>query len=50
MSVVDMKNPDAKRNRNDPDEVMETIDVIDKDMAIVYISRVISKLDIETDD
>ena len=29
---------------------METIDVIDNDMSVVYTTRVLSKLDIETDD
>ena len=46
----DINSPDAKKVRNDHDEVMETIDVIDKDMEVVYLTRVISQLDIETDD
>ena len=49
-SIGDISSPDAKKIRNDSDEVMETIDVIDNDMAVVYSTRVLSKLDIETDD
>ena len=49
-SIGDISSPDAKKVRNESDEVMETIDVIDNDMAVVYTTRVLSKLEIETDD
>lgn len=48
-SVNDINSPEAKKVRNEEHDEMETIDVIDGDLAIVYATRVLSKLEIETD-
>ena len=49
-SIGDINSPEAKKVKNDSQKVMETMDVIDKDLAVVYSTRVISKLEIDTND
>ena len=57
----EISSPESKKIRNEDNrhpkfridaepENMETIDVINKDLAIVYNTRVLSKLEIDTDD
>ena len=49
-SVGDIDSPEAKKIKNDSQKVMETVDIIDKDLSVVYSTRVISKLEINTND
>ena len=49
-SENDIHSPEAKKLRNVSNEKMATIDMINKDLAVVYITRVLSKLEIDTDD
>ena len=47
-SVRDIHSPEAKKGRINEQEVMETVDLIDKDLAVVYSTTIVSKLEIDT--
>ena len=46
----EINSPDAKKSRNDQPKVMDTMDMVNEDLAIVYATEAISKLSIETND